>query len=126
MKVLDYISLGIGYVGILVIVWGVVRTLVRTVILEMTRCRHMHTCCEREGLRREFGSYLLLGLEFLIAADVVTTISHPTLVEVAVLGSIVAIRTVISFFLTRELRIAQEQMEAMQSAQAAQAANKSG
>jgi len=107
MAVLDYISLSIGYVGIAVIVWGVIRTLLRVVFLELTKCRFKHTCFEREGLRREFGSYLLLGLEFLIAADIVGTISHPTLEEVAVLGSIVAIRTVISFFLNREMQIAQ-------------------
>jgi uncharacterized membrane protein len=67
----------------------------------------------RESLRREFGSYLLLALEFLIAADVVGTISHPTLEEVAVLGSIVAIRTVISFFLNREMLIAKEHEKEM-------------
>jgi uncharacterized membrane protein len=108
MQVLHYISLGIGIVGIAIIVWGVFRILVRVVILEFTRCRIKHTCCEREGLRREFGSYLLLALEFLIAADIVNTISHPTLEEVALLASIVAIRTVISFFLNREMQIARE------------------
>jgi len=113
MQALHYISLGIGIIGIAVIVWGVVRTLVRGVVLEFTRCRLKHTCCEREGLRREFGSYLLLALEFLIAADIVGTISHPTLEEIAVLGSIVAIRTVISFFLNREIQIAQEHEKAM-------------
>ena len=113
MQALHYISLGIGIVGISVIVWGVFRTLVRAVIMELTKCRHKHTCCEREGLRREFGSYLLLALEFLIAADIVGTISHPTLEEIAVLGSIVAIRTVISFFLNREMQIAQEHEKLM-------------
>ena len=113
MQVLHYISLGIGIIGIAVIVWGVFRTLVRGVTLELTRCRLKHTCCEREGLRREFGSYLLLALEFLIAADIVGTISHPTLEEVAILGSIVAIRTVISFFLNREMQIAQEYEKGM-------------
>ena len=113
MQALHYISLSIGIIGIAVIVWGVLKTLVRGVILEFTKCRLKHTCCEREGLRREFGSYLLLALEFLIAADVVGTISHPTLKEVAVLGSIVAIRTVISFFLNREMQIAREQEKEM-------------
>ncbi len=53
------------------------------------------------------------ALEFLIAADIVSTISHPTLQEVAVLGSIVALRTVISFFLNREMRIVQEHEKAI-------------
>jgi uncharacterized membrane protein len=45
-----------------------------------------------------------LGLEFLIAADVVRTIIQPTLMELAILGSIIAIRTAISFFLNMEMR----------------------
>jgi len=105
MATLEIIAMAIAYVAVGVIVWGGVRTLLRGVVLEFTKCRQKHTCCEREGLRREFGSYLLLALEFLIAADVVRTISDPTLMEMAVLGSIVVIRTVISFFLNRELEL---------------------
>ena len=47
----------------------------------------------------------MLALEFLIAADVVSSISKPTLMEMGLLGSIVVIRTVISFFLNRELEL---------------------
>ena len=108
MHVLDVIASAIAYAAIGIIVWGGFRTLWRGIVLEFTRCRHKHTCCEREGLRREFGSYLLLALEFLIAADVVSTISDPTLMEMALLGSIVAIRTVISFFLNREIQLVQQ------------------
>jgi uncharacterized membrane protein len=112
MHILDVIAAAIAYVAVGVIVWGGVRTLWRGMVLEFTKCRQEHTCCEREGLRREFGSYLLLALEFLIAADVVNSISQPTLKEMALLGSIVAIRTVISFFLNRELElVGQVEME---------------
>jgi uncharacterized membrane protein len=58
---------------------------------------------EREAVRHQLGSYLLLGLEFLIAADIIRTVSHPTLSDMAILASIVAIRTVISYFLDREI-----------------------
>lgn len=37
-----------------------------------------------------------------MAADIVATFTHPTLKDIAFLGSIVAIRTVISFFLEKE------------------------
>ena len=122
MHVLDTIAAAIAYVGVGVIVWGGARTLLRGVVLEFTKCRAKHTCCEREGLRREFGSYLLLALEFLIAADVVSSISKPELMEMALLGSIVAIRTVISFFLNRELQLARH----MEMASEAQISNKGG
>ena len=39
----------------------------------------------------------------MIAADIIETITHPTLQDVALLGGIVVIRTVISYFLDREL-----------------------
>jgi len=39
----------------------------------------------------------------MIAADIIGTISHPTLNDMALLGSIVVIRTVISYSLQREV-----------------------
>ncbi len=60
------------------------------------------TRARREGLRHCFGSYLLLGLEFLIAADIINTVLKPVLGEVAVLAAIVLIRTIIGLTLDRE------------------------
>src|ERR1700712_1870204 len=57
-----------------------------------------------QALRRSFGGVLLLGLEILVAADLVRTVAvEPTLVNVAVLGLIVIIRTVLSFSLEIEI-----------------------
>jgi len=60
-------------------------------------------CKKRELVRHHLGSYILLGLEFLVAADIIKTVMDPTLKEVAILGAIVAIRTVLNFFLNKEL-----------------------
>jgi uncharacterized membrane protein len=49
------------------------------------------------------GYYLLLGLEFLIAADIIDTLMKPATQDLIVLGAIVAIRTVISYSLNSEL-----------------------
>ncbi len=103
MSVLNHTSLGIGICGVAIIVWGALLMLVRLLRLELTRIRGLRICREREALRHQFGSYLLLGLEFLIAADIIETVVNPTLEEVALLGGIVLIRTVISYFLDREL-----------------------
>ncbi len=54
--------------------------------------------------RQALGKAILLGLEFLVAADIVRTVSHvPSLQQVAVLGGIVVIRTFLSFALEVEL-----------------------
>jgi uncharacterized membrane protein len=56
------------------------------------------------NLRSNFGRSILLGLEFLIAADIINTVAvTPTLQSVIVLGAIVIIRTFLSFSLELEI-----------------------
>ncbi len=55
-------------------------------------------------LRADFGSYLLLELEFLIASDILRTVVDPTLDELANLGGVVVVRTVLSVFLNKEIK----------------------
>jgi uncharacterized membrane protein len=56
-------------------------------------------------LREMFGGVLLLGLEILVAADLVLSVAvEPTLQNVAVLGLVVLIRTVLSFSLEMEIK----------------------
>ena len=102
-NVLLYISLGVGYIGVAVIIWGVVLAVISVVRCELGRFRCQDIVRAQVALRNQFGSYLLLGLEFLIAADIIKTIAHPTLTDVAILGGIVAIRTVVSLLLDREI-----------------------
>lgn len=55
-------------------------------------------------LRESFGGVILLGLEILVAADLVRTVtSAPSLTDAFVLGIIVLIRTVLSFSLQTEI-----------------------
>ena len=55
-------------------------------------------------LRQSFGGVILLGLEILVAADLVRTVAvQPTLESVTVLGVIVLIRTILSFSLETEI-----------------------
>jgi uncharacterized membrane protein len=54
--------------------------------------------------RNHLGHSLSLGLEFLIGADILRTAISPTWQDIGQLGAIVGIRTVLNFFLTRELK----------------------
>lgn len=57
-----------------------------------------------EDLRRTLGRSILLGLEILVAADIIRTIAiTPTFTSVGVLGLIVVVRTFLSFSLEAEL-----------------------
>ena len=103
IKIFHIISVVIGSIGVVLIIWGVIITIFRLFKLEIKRIRQVSIYRERESLRHQFGSYLLLALEFMIAADIVATVVHPTLNDIAILGGIVAIRTVISYFLEKEI-----------------------
>lgn len=55
-------------------------------------------------LRQELGSAIVLGLEFLVAGDIIRTVAvDPSLQSVAVLGLIVLIRTFLSMTLQLEI-----------------------
>ena len=101
--IFEYLYITIGTFGVAIIVWGVVLTVYRLLKLEFSRLQHKSIYRERESVRHLFASYLLLALEFLIAADIIVTVIHTTFEEIAILASIVAIRTVISYFLEKEI-----------------------
>ena len=58
------------------------------------------------------GAYLLLGLELLIASDILKTVLEPSLDELAILGGIVVLRTILSVFLNKEIKELDNEKEA--------------
>jgi uncharacterized membrane protein len=104
VEYLHHASFGISVLGVLVIVFGVLRGLVCFARSELSSARGASVEGERRKLRQGLGYYLLLGLEFLIAADILDTLMKPEPRELVALGAIVAIRTVISWSLNAELK----------------------
>lgn len=85
--------------GIVVILIGVVVSLGLAVRNLVRRERDI-----LDALRRHLGRSILLGLEFLIAGDIVRTVAvEPTLENVGVLALIVLVRTALSFVLEVEI-----------------------
>ncbi len=85
--------------GIGVMILGAV---LAVVLLAVRRRRHEASLYRQ--FRQDLGRAILLGLEFLVAADIIRTVSEePTLRGVIVLGLIVVIRTFLSFTLSVEL-----------------------
>jgi uncharacterized membrane protein len=103
-SILNYIALTIGVLAVLIIVYGIVVGFV-----EFTRAEWRNLRVGRarsfdfQSIRHDIGFHLLLGLEFLIAADILRTVIRPSLEELAVLGGLVVIRTIISYFLGKEI-----------------------
>jgi uncharacterized membrane protein len=86
-------------VGVAVIVGGAVIALAATVVRTRSSAGGAY-----DAFRRQLGRSILLGLEFLVAADIIRTVAvTPTAQSVAVLAGIVAIRTFLSFSLQVEM-----------------------
>ena len=86
--------------AIAIVTYGVVEAFVRLLGI-MTRPRTSHG--ERKVVWRRFGVWLLLGLEFELAADIIGSIVSPTWQEIGELGAIAVIRTFLNYFLEKDL-----------------------
>jgi uncharacterized membrane protein len=97
----EVISLAIDGLGVLVIILGLARAMLRGVV---HRGDDAHADGAYQRMRRDVGRGILLGLEFMVAGDIIRTVAvEPTLESLAVLGLIVLIRTFLSFSLEVEL-----------------------
>lgn len=56
-----------------------------------------------KAVRKEFTDRIVFGLELLIIADLIETLRKPVLQELLLVGGIVVIRTVLSYFLSKEV-----------------------
>ena len=108
LEILGVVKEIIDVVAIVVIIWGVIISLVKIVGIEFTGKSEKSKMIRRQSIRAYLGTYILLGLELLIAADIIATIAHPTQGDIVILGVIVIIRTFISYFLGREIKEANE------------------
>ena len=98
-EVIELVAKGIEGLAVLVIVGGIAYGIVRY---------FLHTRLNVGGAYKRFkdriGNSLLLGLEFLVAADIIRTVAlNPTLQSVVVLGMLVLIRTFLSWALVVEI-----------------------
>jgi uncharacterized membrane protein len=98
---MDHVAQGFEVLGVVILAVGVIWSFVLAVVAGRRSGWSAKTYLV---LRQAFGGTLLLGLEVLVAADLVRTIAvSPTLDNVLVLGLIVVIRTVLSFSLETEI-----------------------
>lgn len=89
-------------VGVGVVVAGIV--IAAVIFIRQCLVRHRRWRQAYEQLRSNLGRGILLGLELLVGADIISTITAPLTAEsVALLAGIVVIRTFLSFSLETEI-----------------------
>ena len=90
--------------GIAIVMWGVIEGLVKL----LGRFRSLLDSAVQpipiSRIRLAIGEKIALGLDFFLAGDIIQTIIIPSWESLAILGGIVIIRTIIAFFLNRDIK----------------------
>ena len=99
---LEYAAAGIDIFACFILLIGGIRFVLGFVLAEVSndelkRVRGVNT------ERVELGRYILAGLELLIVSDIIHTALSLAMADLVFLGLLVIIRSLISFFLDREL-----------------------
>lgn len=104
----QWIKLGVEAIGALVITLGVIFSIYQLV---------SHFKDEQpenfNRVRLTLGKYLTLALEFQVGADILSTAIAPSWEQIGKLAAVATIRTLLNYFLTKEL--AEEQKREQQS-----------
>jgi uncharacterized membrane protein len=98
-----YLGLAIEAMALLVVTYGTIETFVSVVRMVTTRALKE----ERRAVWIHFLRWMVAALTFQVAADIVHTSIAPTWDEVGRLAAIAAVRTMLSYFLERDLREAE-------------------
>ena len=100
-QLIKWVAVGIEAIAIGIIVVGAITTTV-IFLVRIIKEGALDDCYRR--FRSDFGKAILLGLEFLIASDIVGTVAvGPTYTDLGILALLVVIRTFLSFSLELEI-----------------------
>lgn len=102
--IISLIAVGIIFIGLITSIINFVRNTFKYRTVE----DRLHAMQKNKII---LGSYILLGLEMLIAADIIETIVEPGFEDLLLLLGIVLIRTVIAFFLNKEIAEDKKEIE---------------
>ncbi len=96
----SYIALLIEAGAVLVVTFGAIQALSAVVAAAVTR-----GASEMQGreIWLRFATWILLGLEFALAADLVRTAVAPTWDDISKLAVIATIRTMLNYFLAKDI-----------------------
>jgi uncharacterized membrane protein len=99
-RVAEWIALSVETVAVAIITYGAAEATLGTI--KLISLRRAGTG-QRKQVWLRFGFWLLLGLEFELAADIVRTTISPTWAALGQLGAIAVIRTFLNHFLEKDL-----------------------
>jgi uncharacterized membrane protein len=97
-RIASHIAFGVEVIAALIIAYGAAEAVIGLI------CHaRLSSHGGRKLVRRRFGMWLILGLEFMLAADIVRTTISPTWEQIRQLASIAIIRTFLNYFLEKDI-----------------------
>ena len=89
--------------GVAVVTWGSLHGLILLAQRGLNMVRGTPFSHSLRDIRIAIGEKMALGLDFFLAGDIIGTIVVPTQQSLMLLGGIVVIRTVMAYFLAKEI-----------------------
>lgn len=108
IKVVNFVASFAHSIAIIVIAVGMVKAFIIFVLDVFTKRKSRKAIKES---RLEIGHAFSLGLAFLIGASILKTTIAPTWNDIGQLAAIIAIRTILNFFLMKDIRQIQDKKE---------------
>lgn len=112
-RIVRWLALGAEAAGAVVIGWGVIQALGSCAAQVVRRGDEVDST---EGVRLRLGRTLALGIEFTLAADILSTAVAPSRDDLLTLGAVVLLRTLLNLFLEREIRQGEAKRDRARSA----------
>lgn len=100
--ILMVVQRSVSAIGVLIILTGVFLAMWKYLYFIFTS-QFSADSASINTIRLDLGRVLILGLEFIVAADLIGTTTTPDYYSVGMLAIIVLVRTVLSFSISREL-----------------------
>ncbi len=86
-------------IGTTIIIYGGLRAIIQIFSTEALKKSQ-----NLEKIRKELTNRILFGLEFYIVVAILGTLRNPDIQDLTVLGTIVLIRTILGYFLSKEVK----------------------
>ena len=110
----EWIATATEAISTLVIAAGVLQAAMMTLRLAIGRLGEISPHLDpRESIRLQLGRSLALALEFQLAADILKTAVTPTWDDIGKVAAIILLRTILNFFLEREIEGVERHRRAM-------------
>lgn len=95
--IINAFSLAFTVIGAALVIYGGVLAIVELVLFGLHRIN-----TTKSKIKRKFTGFIIFGLEFFIAGDILVTVLNPTIEDLSLLGAVVVIRVILAYFLEKE------------------------